>query len=52
MSKDDQPPIDSFEEEFAESPKSITAEKSSSGISEQSTDSNKLKLEDIRTAGL
>ncbi len=51
MSKDDQRPIDSLEEEYSDASESITLEKKSDGESEQSSDSDKLNLEDIRTAG-
>ena len=51
MSKDDQQPIDSLEEEYIEPSGSITSEKSSSGNHQQTSDTNAPNLENIRTAG-
>lgn len=51
MTKDDPRPVDNIEEEFSEPLESIASEKNSFESSEQDSESNKLNLEDIRTAG-
>ena len=51
MSKDEQQPIDSLEEEYIEATDPIASEKNSSENSEQRS-SDKPNLDDIRTAGL
>ncbi len=51
MSKDDQRPIDSLEEEYSNTSESMTSGKKSDETTEQDSDTDRLNLEDIRTAG-
>ncbi|MDW3096276.1 MAG: hypothetical protein R8G33_11430 [Gammaproteobacteria bacterium] len=51
MSKEDQRPVDSLEEEYSDSSESITSAKKTDEEPGLNSDSDKLNLEDIRTAG-